>query len=158
MRPCTRAASGGRPVTAWTALPSTAACLTCRWETGCCLRTWGPTQWPPPLTSTALQLQTSTMSCPALPGELSFTLTLFISGCISCRFIHRSTMGLLLQKLKSEKISLCRPCRYRSTTCDIVIAGYVCLGDFIRQTLDPVDLRTLHSIKRGSFISRTAAT
>lgn len=73
-RPRTRAASGGPPAMAWTASSSTAACPTCRWATGCCLRTWVPTRWRRPPTSTALRRQTSTVSCPALPGERRLAL------------------------------------------------------------------------------------
>lgn len=66
---CIPAVSGGRHATAWTALWSSATCPTCRRETGCCLRTWGPTLWLPPPPSTASRSLTSTTSCPGPLGK-----------------------------------------------------------------------------------------
>lgn len=53
---------------ALTASLSCAACLTCRWETGWSLRTWGPTPSQPPPPSMASKNRIYTTSCPALPG------------------------------------------------------------------------------------------
>lgn len=69
MKRCTPAASGAQRATVLTALSSSAACLNCRWATGWCLRTWGPTLWQPPPPSTASRDPTSTTSCHAMPGE-----------------------------------------------------------------------------------------
>ena len=60
-RVCTPVASGARPVTGQTELWSSASCLTCRWASGCCSTTWGPTLSPAPPPSMASKSLTSTM-------------------------------------------------------------------------------------------------
>lgn len=76
MRQCTPAVYGALHVTVQTGSWSSVPCLTSRWGTGWCLRTWVPTLLlhPPPLMVS--KDLTFTTSCPGPPGEsLSQTRT-----------------------------------------------------------------------------------